>query len=164
MGTGLALATDVTSALRSCFSLAMDCLYPRDPPQPVREKKAQHPVQRDPAMFNATEVENGPAAREMTYKIQKWNVVSRRVHPILVANARVDWLASQDSELTQNLLGQGFWSASAFGASAALFQTCCMGLCGRLPISFSQINHPVHTGSDSSASYWSSSIVEEIGI
>ena len=39
MGTGLALATDVTSALRSCFSLAMDCLYPRDPPQPVREKK-----------------------------------------------------------------------------------------------------------------------------
>ena len=38
MGTGLALATDVTSALRSCFSLAMDCLYPRDPPQPVRKK------------------------------------------------------------------------------------------------------------------------------
>ncbi len=53
-------------------------------------------------MFNATEVENGPAAREMTYKIQKWNVISRRVHPILVANARVDWLALQDSELTQN--------------------------------------------------------------
>ena len=64
---------------------------------------AQHPVQRDPAMFNASEVEKGPAAREMTYKIQKWNVVSRRVHPILVANARVDWLALQDSELTQNL-------------------------------------------------------------
>ena len=49
---------------------------------------AQHPVQRDPAMFNATEVENGPAAQKMTYKIQKWNVLSRRVHPILVANAR----------------------------------------------------------------------------
>ena len=64
---------------------------------------AQHPVQRDLAMFNATEVENGPAAREMTYKIQKWNVESRRVHPILVANARVDWLALQDSEMTQNL-------------------------------------------------------------
>ena len=29
----------VTSALLSCFSLAMDCLYPRDPPQPVRKKK-----------------------------------------------------------------------------------------------------------------------------
>ena len=35
--------------------------------------------------------------------IGKWNVVSQRVHPILVANARVDWLALQDSELTQNL-------------------------------------------------------------
>ena len=63
----------------------------------------QHPVHRDPAMFNASEVENGPASREMTYKIQKWNVVSKRVHPILVANARVDWMALQDSELTQQL-------------------------------------------------------------
>ena len=60
----------------------------------------QHPVHRDPAMFNASEVEN---AREVTFKIQKWNVVSQRVHPILVANARVDWLALQDSELTQQL-------------------------------------------------------------
>ena len=31
----------------------------------------QHPVYKDPAMFNASEVENGPASREMTYKIQK---------------------------------------------------------------------------------------------
>ena len=61
----------------------------------------QHPVHRDPAMFNAFEVENGPASREMTYKIQKWNVNSPEVHPILVANARVDWMALQDSELTQ---------------------------------------------------------------
>ena len=61
----------------------------------------QHPVHRDPAMFNASEVENGPASREMTYKIQKWNVNSREVRPILVANARVDWMALQDSELTQ---------------------------------------------------------------
>ena len=44
----------------------------------------------------------GPAAREMTYKIQKWNVVSERVHPILVANARVDWLALNDAEITRN--------------------------------------------------------------
>ena len=63
----------------------------------------QHPVHRDPAMFNASEVENGPASREMTYKIQKWNVVSKRVRPILVANARVDWMALQDSELTDQL-------------------------------------------------------------
>ena len=52
-------------------------------------------------MFNASEVENGQASREMTYKIQKWNVKSPEVHPILVANARVDWMALQDSELTQ---------------------------------------------------------------
>ena len=52
----------------------------------------QHPVHRDPAMFNASEVENGPASRKMTYKTQKWNVNSDRV--ILVANARVDWMAS----------------------------------------------------------------------
>lgn len=37
----------------------------------------------------------------MTYKIQKWNVKSPEVRPILVANARVDWMALQDSELTQ---------------------------------------------------------------
>ena len=63
---------------------------------------AQNPVHRDPQMFNATEVEMGPAAREMTYKIQKWNVVSERVHPILVANARVDWLALNDAEISRN--------------------------------------------------------------
>ena len=61
----------------------------------------QHPVYRDPAIFNASEVENGPASREMTYKIQKWNVNSPEVHPILVANARVDWMSLEDSELTQ---------------------------------------------------------------
>ena len=61
----------------------------------------QHPVHRDPAMFNASEVENGPASREMTYKIQKWNVNSPEVHPILVANARVDWMSLEDSELRQ---------------------------------------------------------------
>ena len=64
---------------------------------------AQNPVHRNPQMFNATEVEMGPAAREMTYKIQKWNVVSERVHPILVANARVDWLALDDAEISRNL-------------------------------------------------------------
>ena len=63
---------------------------------------AQNPVHRDPQMFNAAEVAMGPAAREMTYKIQKWNVVSERVHPILVANARVDWLALDDAEITRN--------------------------------------------------------------
>ena len=61
----------------------------------------QHPVHRDPAMFNPLEVENGPASREMRYKIQKWNVSSKVVHPILVANARVDWMSLDDSDITQ---------------------------------------------------------------
>ena len=62
----------------------------------------QNPIQRDPKIFNATEMETGPAAREMTYKIQKWNIKSNRVYPILMANTRVDWLALEDSKLTQN--------------------------------------------------------------
>ena len=43
-----------------------------------------HPVYRDAAMFNASEVENWSASREMACKIQKWNVNSPKVHPILV--------------------------------------------------------------------------------
>ena len=61
----------------------------------------QHPVHRDPAMFNPLEVQNGPASRKMRYKIQKWNVSSKKVHPILVANARVDWMSLDDSDITQ---------------------------------------------------------------
>ena len=61
----------------------------------------QHPVHRDPAMFTASQVASGPASREMVHKIQKWNVKSKEVHPLLVANARVDWMALEDSELTE---------------------------------------------------------------
>ena len=38
-GTGLALATHVTLRLVFRCLLIMDCLYPRDLPQPAREKK-----------------------------------------------------------------------------------------------------------------------------
>ena len=62
---------------------------------------AQNPVIRDPRMFNNEEVARGAAARDMTYMIQKWNVESERLYPILVANARVDWLALKDEEITQ---------------------------------------------------------------
>ena len=54
---------------------------------------SQKPVIRDSQMFNRAEVTMGPASCEMTYKIQKWNVNSDGFHSILVANARVDWLA-----------------------------------------------------------------------
>ena len=62
----------------------------------------QNPVHRDPAMFNSQEVHNATASRDMRYKIQKWNVNSDKVHPIfLVANARVDWLYLDDTDITQ---------------------------------------------------------------
>ena len=61
----------------------------------------QNPIHRDPAMFNSLEVQNGTASRDMRYKIQKWNVNSDKVHPILVANARVDWMYLDDSGITQ---------------------------------------------------------------
>ena len=60
-------------------------------------------------MFNPLEVQNGPASRDMRYKIQKWNVNSEKVHPILVANARVDWMSLDDSDITQQL-GRGMGS------------------------------------------------------
>ena len=50
---------------------------------------------------NPLEVQNGPASRDMRYKIQKWNVTSGKVHPILVANARVDWMSLDDSDITR---------------------------------------------------------------
>ena len=61
----------------------------------------QNPVHRDPAMFNSQEVQNATASRDMRYKIQKWHPIL--VHPILVANARVDWLFLDDSDITQIL-------------------------------------------------------------
>ena len=63
---------------------------------------AKAPGQRDPTMSNATEGEEGQASREMLYKIQKWNVASKSVFPILLANTRVDWLGLEDAELTQH--------------------------------------------------------------
>ena len=41
-GTGLALATHVTLRLVFRCLLIMDCLYPRDLPQPARKKKYGH--------------------------------------------------------------------------------------------------------------------------
>ena len=63
---------------------------------------ATTPVQRDPAVFTSTERAEGLASRDMMYKIQKWNVKSPRVFPILLANARVDWLGLEGAEITQN--------------------------------------------------------------
>ena len=57
---------------------------------------AQEPVIRDPQMLSRA---MGPASRELTFKIQKAH--SEGLRPILVANARVDWLAVKDEEITQ---------------------------------------------------------------
>ena len=55
-------------------------------------------------MFNSQEVHNATASRDMRYKIQKWNVNSDKVHPILVANARVDWLYLDDTDIIQQFV------------------------------------------------------------
>ena len=44
----------------------------------------------------------------MSYKIQKWNVKSAEVFPILLANTRVDWLGIEDKEITQHILRDVF--------------------------------------------------------
>ena len=83
---------------------------------------AQKPVIRDPQMFNRAEVTMGPLSRELTYKIQKWNVNSDGFHPILVANARVDWLALKDDDITNKFsillegILQDVFSQRAFSA------------------------------------------------
>ena len=33
--------------------------------------------------------------------VQKWNIKAEGLHPILVANARVDWLAMDDDDITK---------------------------------------------------------------
>ena len=49
----------------------------------------------------------GPLSREVTCKIQKWNIDADGFHPILVANARVDWLALKDDDITNKILLEG---------------------------------------------------------
>ena len=43
----------------------------------------------------------GSRSREVTCRIQKWNIQADGFHPILVANARVDWLALKDDDITK---------------------------------------------------------------
>ena len=61
---------------------------------------AKKPVFRDPYIFNRAEAAMGPLSREVTCKIQKWNI-NAGFHPILVANARDDWLALKDDDITK---------------------------------------------------------------
>ena len=62
---------------------------------------AKKPVVRDPYIFNRAEAAMGSLSREVTCKIQKWNINADGFHPILVANARVDWLALKDDDITK---------------------------------------------------------------
>ena len=43
----------------------------------------------------------GSRSREVTCRIQKWNIQADGFHPILVVNARVDWLALKDDDITK---------------------------------------------------------------
>ena len=51
---------------------------------------AKKPIVRDPHIFDRKEAARGSRAREVTCRIQKWNIKAEGFHPILVANARVD--------------------------------------------------------------------------
>ena len=62
---------------------------------------AKKPIVRDPHIFDLKEAARGSRAREVTCRIQKWNIKAEGVHPILVANARVDWLAMNDDDITK---------------------------------------------------------------
>ena len=65
---------------------------------------AKKPIVRDPHIFDRKEAARGSRAREVTCRIQKWNIKTEGFHPILVANARVDWLAMDDDDVTFFLL------------------------------------------------------------
>ena len=62
---------------------------------------AKKPIVRDPHIFDRKEAARGSRAREVTCWIQKWNIKAEGFHPILVANARVDWLAMDDDDITK---------------------------------------------------------------
>ena len=49
---------------------------------------AKKPIVRDPHIFDRKEAARGSRAREVTCRIQKWNIKAEGFHPILVANAR----------------------------------------------------------------------------
>ena len=71
---------------------------------------AKKPIVRDPHVFDRKEAARGSRAREVTCRIQKWNIKAEGFHPILVANARVDWLAMDDDF---------FWLVAAWVKSRA---------------------------------------------
>ena len=62
---------------------------------------AKKPIVRDPNIFDRKEAARGSRARQVTCRIQKWNIKAEGFHPILVANARVDWLAMDDDDITK---------------------------------------------------------------
>ena len=62
---------------------------------------AKKPIVRDPHIFDRKEAARGSRAREVTCRIRKWNIKAEGFHPILVANARVDWLAMDDDDITK---------------------------------------------------------------
>ena len=61
---------------------------------------AMKPIVRDPHIFDRKEAARGSRAREVTCRIQKY-IKAEGFHPILVANARVDWLAMEDDDITK---------------------------------------------------------------
>ena len=60
---------------------------------------AKKPTVRDPHIFDRKEAARG--GPEKSPVGSKWNIKAEGFHPILVANARVDWLAMDDDDITK---------------------------------------------------------------
>ena len=80
---------------------------------------AKKPIVRDPHIFDRKEAARGSRAREVTCRIQKWNIKAEGFHSILVANARVDWLAMDDDDITKKFPILLFWLVAAWVKSRA---------------------------------------------
>ena len=75
---------------------------------------AKKPIVRDPHIFDLKEAAMGSRSLEVTCRIQKWNIQADGFHPVLVANARVDWLALKDDDITKKfpILRRGYMHKS----------------------------------------------------
>ena len=65
--------------------------------------------------INRKEAAMSSVSREVTCKIQKWNINADGFHPILVANARVGWLVLKDDDITKkfSILQDVFWQRAS---------------------------------------------------
>ena len=112
---------------------------------------AKKPVVRDPHIFDRKEAAKGSRAREVTCRIQKWNIQADGFHPILVANARVDWLALKDDDITKKFpillegILQDVFSQRASSVNAPPRDQFCFRMARLITIQTSILAHINHS-------------------